>query len=263
MPINKHFLRVIAITGFFLLLPAMPAPVHAQDVVGLQSMLAAKQCPPSEFSRISYDDRSCGFSAQKACDQQYRAPSQAWQDCYHQLDVCRKQADADNQVITEANRVYRSCHQPKSNSDQSATGMQPKAGGSSAGSDNLQHNSTSSDLASRLATQRRKNATAADVQRQQDQQFSDIVRTQQQQYQQAKAAREQAEQAAREREAREQTPRVQERTQQGGNEWARKNRCANECIDENRSSYDDRESCITSRCGFSCYYNCSSGGPKP
>jgi hypothetical protein len=188
---------VIAITGLSLLFFGTPTPMHAQDIVGLKSMLAAKQCPASETPRISYDDRDCGFSGQKACDQKYRAPSQAWQDCYHQLELCHRQIDADNKVIAEANHIYQLCHQPKSNPDQSATGAQPKAGGSSAGSDNIQQNSTSSDLASRLATQRGKNATAADVQRQQDQQFSDIVRTQQQQYQQAKAAREQAEQARR------------------------------------------------------------------
>lgn len=132
-------------------------------------MLAAKQCPASEYQRITYDDRNCGFSGQKACDQQYSAPGQAWQDCYHHLNVCREQIDADNQVIQEANRVYVAC----------------QAKHSSSGSPN---NSGSSDLASRLAAQQAKNSDSDEVRRQQDQQFSATVQSAQQGYQQQKAA---------------------------------------------------------------------------
>lgn len=187
--------RIIQFIGCSLILfLGAITPARAQDISSIKSMLAAKQCPPSEYSRISYDDRGCGWPAQKACDQRYRAPSQAWQDCYHQLGECRKQIDADNQVVYEANRVFRLCNQHQSDTDQSSTGSRPKTGHSSSNSPS-QNDSGSSDLASRLASQRAKNATADEVRRQQDQQFSDTVRSTQQQYQQFKA-REQTEQAA-------------------------------------------------------------------
>jgi len=171
-------------------------PARAQDISSIKSMLAAKQCPASEYSRISYDDRGCGWSAQKACDQRYQS-GPAWQDCYHRLKECRDQIDADNQVIYEANRVFRLCNQHQSDTDQSATASRPKTGYSSPGSP-PQNGSETSDLSSRLAAQRAKNATADDVRRQQDQQFGDTVRSTQQQYQQLKA-QEQAEQAAKAR----------------------------------------------------------------
>ena len=186
------------------------ALARAQDISSIKSMLAAKQCPASEYSRITYDDRGCGYSMQKACDQGYRAPSQAWQDCYSKMGDCRKQIDADNQVIYEANRVFRLCNQHKSDVDQSSTGSQPRTGYSSSSSPS-QNDSGSSDLASRLAAQRAKNATADDVRRQQDQKFSDTVRSTQQQYQQFKA-QEEAEQEARQQAAR-QSRRYEQRAQ--------------------------------------------------
>jgi hypothetical protein len=143
------------------------APTFAQDISSVKSMLAAKQCPPSEYSRIRYDDRNCGYPAQKACDDRYRAPSQPWQECYDQLNLCRKQADADNQVINEANRVYRDCQQRKSDADYSnqKTSSTSQGGGSESGS----------DLARRLASQTAKNTTAGDVRLQQDRRFSNAV----------------------------------------------------------------------------------------
>lgn len=193
--------RIIPFIGCLLILfLGVTTPAHTQDISSIKSMLAAKQCPASEYSRITYDDRNCGWSAQKACDQRYRAPSQAWLDCYHQMGECRKQIDADNQVIYEANRVFRLCNQHQSEIDQSSTDSRPRTGYSSPGSPS-QNDYGSSDLASRLAAQRQKNATADDIRRQQDQQFSDTVRSTQQQYQQFKA-HEQAEQDARRQAAR-------------------------------------------------------------
>lgn len=187
--------RIIQAMGFALLfLLSATAPIRAQDISSIKSALAAKICPASEYSRITYDDRNCGWSAQKACDERYRAPSAAWQDCYGKINECRKQIDADNQVIYEANRVFRLCNQHPSDTDQSSTLGRPRSGYSS--SDSPSHNdSESSDLARRLAAQREKNTTTDDVRRQQDQQFNDTVRSTQRQYQQFKA-REQAEEAA-------------------------------------------------------------------
>lgn len=241
--------RIIqAIICFPVLYLGVTTPTHAQDISSIKSALAAKQCPASEYSHITYDDRGCGWSAQKACDDRYKAPGEAWQDCYSKTNECRKQIDADNQVINEANRVFRQCNQNKSETDRSSTGSQPRIGNSSPGSPS-QNDSDSSDLASRLAAQRAKNATADDVRRQQDQQFSDTVHSAQQQYQQYKA-REQAEQAAQERARQAAQQRASERPQTDIHA------CANECMEENKSSYDDREACITSRCGVACYYYC-------
>jgi len=215
--VGKHFnpailIRLMRLAGCSLiLLLGTAAPSLSQDISSIKSMLAAKQCPPSEYSRISYDDRGCGFSGQKACDQRYRAPSDAWQDCYHQLKLCHDQIDADNQVIYEANRVFHACQQHKADADQSLTGSQPKAGYSSSGPSSP-GNSGSSDLASRLAAQQAKNATANDVRQQQDQQFSDSVQSAKQEYQQYKA-QEQAEQEAREQEQRRNQQRLRTRDQ--------------------------------------------------
>jgi hypothetical protein len=140
----------------------------AQDISNIKSALAAKQCPAAEYSHLHYDSRGCGFSGQKACDQQYNAPGQAWQDCYHRLHLCQEQIDADNKVIDESNRVYAAC-QPKHSSS------------------NPPNVSGSSDLASRLAAQQAKNSGTADVRRQQDQQFADTVQSTQRRYQQQKA----------------------------------------------------------------------------
>ncbi|WP_456798608.1 hypothetical protein [Bradyrhizobium sp. USDA 4473] len=91
-------------------------PSSAQDISSIKSTLAAKQCPAAEYSHLHYDSRGCGFSGQKACDQQYSAPGQAWQDCYHQLHLCQEQIDADNKVIDEFNRVYAACKAKQSSS---------------------------------------------------------------------------------------------------------------------------------------------------
>lgn len=236
--------------GFALLFFLSDAPpTRAQDISSIKSGLAAKICPASEYSHITYDDRGCGWSAQKACDEQYRAPSAAWQDCYSKTNECRKQIDADNQVIDEANNVYRQCQQRRPDIDQASTDNRQRPGGSSS-----QGNSGSSDLASRLAAQRAKNATADEARQQQDQQFNDTVRSTQQQYQQYQAQK-RAEQAAQER-AR---AAERQRADQRASEQTRvdKNACTNECLDENPSSYDDRETCIRSRCGLACYYYCN------
>jgi hypothetical protein len=126
-------------------------------------------CPAAEIAIINANDR-CNPNGReaKACDQRFPAASAAWQNCYYGIEQCRKQVDEDNRVSYKSNEVFRRCHQ---------------------------RDAASSTLASRLASQQAKNATANDVRRRQDQQFSDTVREQQQQYQQRKAAREQAEQA--------------------------------------------------------------------
>lgn len=141
----------------------------AQDISSIKSALAAKQCPASEYSHIHFDDRNCGFSGQKACDQRYSAASQAWQDCYHRLHQCQEQIDADNKVIDESNHVYAACQANHSSSSP------PNVSGSS-------------NLASLLAAQQAKNSGADDVRRQQDQQFNDTVQSTQKRYQQQKVA---------------------------------------------------------------------------
>ncbi|MGY3582392.1 hypothetical protein ACVIGB_000684 [Bradyrhizobium sp. USDA 4341] len=139
------------------------APSSAQDLSAIKSTLAANQCPTTKYSHIHYDDRNCGFSGQKSCDQQYSVSSQAWQDCYHRLQLCHDQIDADNKVIDESNRIYAGCH-----TEQSSSGS-PSS-------------STSSDLASRLASQQARNTNSDDARRQQDRQFSDTVQSEQEAY---------------------------------------------------------------------------------
>jgi hypothetical protein len=151
-------------------------PTRAQDISSIKSMLEAKpkQCPPTTYRSIYYGDAGCGDRSLSTL----------------QGEQCQNRVDADNKIIDEANRLYQECQKQLSDTNQSSTGNRPKNGNSS----NLpsQNNSGSSDLASRLAAQQSRNATADDVRREQDQQFSETVRSTQQEYQQYKAQEQQA-----------------------------------------------------------------------
>jgi hypothetical protein len=106
-------LAIVGIIAFLCAL-VLAGLCSAQDIESLKSTLRAKQCPPAAYPHINVFEKCNSREEAKACDQKYPPASVAWQNCYHDIDVCWKKVDADNEVINESNRIFRGCHRDNS-----------------------------------------------------------------------------------------------------------------------------------------------------
>lgn len=95
--------------------PTSPSPVEGKpvDERAIDMVLNDPHaCPASQINPIDVNaDCNPNFQRSQACDQNFEAPSTAWQACYADISACRTNDDALNTKIHAYNLRYSKCHQ--------------------------------------------------------------------------------------------------------------------------------------------------------
>jgi hypothetical protein len=121
---------------------------------------------PADLRRVSLIDANdkCDphLSVSKACDSKFQAPSSQWQQCYDDIQECRRQVDQENQTVYDYNDWIAKCTSAAAKRESSNPSPKVTTNG----------NATSDDFASRLEAAKKRNKQMEETNGKQQQEFS-------------------------------------------------------------------------------------------